>query len=304
MIARNLVTGEYRAHAADAVALVHRRLRQRRSSSRRTPRPATSPRPGARTASAAPSSRTRATRRSTRPAFPSPGDYQSKLTLMSESLQKRRTRVGAEEIRRIRREVAANDIPEGRPRLLSRAPKYPSVRQPRAAGRRLAERRRPCATRGAVSARSEAWPSTWTSSRRDPAPRPRTAIREPATATCFRCTSGSPREDPYSGADEDLPGAFTTRWAASGWTTTSMSTIPGLYVLGEANFSDHGANRLGCERAHAGACRRLLRGCPTHDGGDYFAGRTIDRRTKVEHGPRRSSRRLKPTSASDLKPPA
>src|SRR5687767_4704597 len=24
-----------------------------------------------------------------------------------------------------------------------------------------------------------------------------------------------------------------------------MSTIPGLHVLGEANFSDHGANRLG-----------------------------------------------------------
>jgi succinate dehydrogenase / fumarate reductase flavoprotein subunit len=24
-----------------------------------------------------------------------------------------------------------------------------------------------------------------------------------------------------------------------------MSSIPGLYVLGEANFSDHGANRLG-----------------------------------------------------------
>src|SRR5205807_9452396 len=24
-----------------------------------------------------------------------------------------------------------------------------------------------------------------------------------------------------------------------------MSTIPGLYVIGEANFSDHGANRLG-----------------------------------------------------------
>ena len=24
-----------------------------------------------------------------------------------------------------------------------------------------------------------------------------------------------------------------------------MSTIPGLFVLGEANFSDHGANRLG-----------------------------------------------------------
>ena len=24
-----------------------------------------------------------------------------------------------------------------------------------------------------------------------------------------------------------------------------MSTLPGLYVIGEANFSDHGANRLG-----------------------------------------------------------
>ena len=31
-----------------------------------------------------------------------------------------------------------------------------------------------------------------------------------------------------------------------------MSNIPGLYVLGEANFSDHGANRLG---RHARSCR-------------------------------------------------
>ena len=37
-----------------------------------------------------------------------------------------------------------------------------------------------------------------------------------------------------------------------------MSTIPGLFVAGEANFSDHGANRLGRQRAHAGPGRRLL----------------------------------------------
>ena len=43
-----------------------------------------------------------------------------------------------------------------------------------------------------------------------------------------------------------------------------MSTIPGLFVLGEANFSDHGANRLGRLRAHAGPRRRLLRH-PVHD---------------------------------------
>ena len=31
-----------------------------------------------------------------------------------------------------------------------------------------------------------------------------------------------------------------------------MSTIPGCFVLGEANFSDHGANRLRCECTNAG----------------------------------------------------
>jgi succinate dehydrogenase / fumarate reductase flavoprotein subunit len=38
-----------------------------------------------------------------------------------------------------------------------------------------------------------------------------------------------------------------------------MTTIPGLHVVGEANFSDHGANRLGGQRADAGPGRRLLR---------------------------------------------
>ena len=40
-----------------------------------------------------------------------------------------------------------------------------------------------------------------------------------------------------------------------------MTTIPGLYAIGEANFSDHGANRLG---ADAGSCRRLLRAALHH----------------------------------------
>ena len=38
-----------------------------------------------------------------------------------------------------------------------------------------------------------------------------------------------------------------------------MTTVQGLYAIGEANFSDHGANRLGASRADAGARRRLLR---------------------------------------------
>jgi len=42
-----------------------------------------------------------------------------------------------------------------------------------------------------------------------------------------------------------------------------MTTIPGLYAIGEANFSDHGANRLGAS-ADAGSCRRLLRAALHH----------------------------------------
>ena len=38
-----------------------------------------------------------------------------------------------------------------------------------------------------------------------------------------------------------------------------QSTIPGCFVAGEANFSDHGANRLGALGPHAGSFRRLLR---------------------------------------------
>ena len=37
----------------------------------------------------------------------------------------------------------------------------------------------------------------------------------------------------------------TTRWAACGSTTTCSPSIPGMFVIGEANFSDQGANRLG-----------------------------------------------------------
>ena len=43
-----------------------------------------------------------------------------------------------------------------------------------------------------------------------------------------------------------------------------MSTIPGLHVLGEANFSDHGANRLGASALNARSGRRLFCGALHH----------------------------------------
>ena len=42
-----------------------------------------------------------------------------------------------------------------------------------------------------------------------------------------------------------------------------MSNLDGLFVMGEANFSDHGANRLGAQCPDAGPRRWLLRACRT-----------------------------------------
>jgi succinate dehydrogenase / fumarate reductase, flavoprotein subunit len=51
-------------------------------------------------------------------------------------------------------------------------------------------------------------------------------------------------EDPYSEPMRIYPAPHYTMGGT--WVDYDlMSTIPGLYVLGEANFSDHGANRLG-----------------------------------------------------------
>jgi succinate dehydrogenase / fumarate reductase flavoprotein subunit len=51
-------------------------------------------------------------------------------------------------------------------------------------------------------------------------------------------------EDPYQGPMRIYPAIHYTMGGL--WVDYNlMSTIPGLHVLGEANFSDHGANRLG-----------------------------------------------------------
>jgi succinate dehydrogenase flavoprotein subunit len=49
-----------------------------------------------------------------------------------------------------------------------------------------------------------------------------------------------------------------------------MSNIPGLYVLGEANFSDHGANRLGASALMQGLADGYF--VVPYTIGDYFAG--------------------------------
>ncbi|MGD9237691.1 MAG: fumarate reductase/succinate dehydrogenase flavoprotein subunit [Desulfobacterales bacterium] len=52
-----------------------------------------------------------------------------------------------------------------------------------------------------------------------------------------------------------------------------MSTIPGLFVLGEANFSDHGANRLGASALMQGLADGYF--IIPYTIGGYFAGTTL-----------------------------
>jgi succinate dehydrogenase / fumarate reductase flavoprotein subunit len=59
-----------------------------------------------------------------------------------------------------------------------------------------------------------------------------------------------------------------------------MSTIPGLFVLGEANFSDHGANRLGASALMQGLADGYF--IIPHTLGNYFASSKLDKVT-TEH---------------------
>jgi succinate dehydrogenase flavoprotein subunit len=60
-------------------------------------------------------------------------------------------------------------------------------------------------------------------------------------------------EDPYQVPMRIYPAIHYTMGGL--WVDYNlMSTIPGLFVLGEANFSDHGANRLGASALMQGLC--------------------------------------------------
>ena len=56
---------------------------------------------------------------------------------------------------------------------------------------------------------------------------------------------------------------------------TCMSTIPGLFVIGEANFSDHGANRLGASALMQGLVGWVFRAPYTV--GNYLATNKFDK---------------------------
>jgi succinate dehydrogenase / fumarate reductase flavoprotein subunit len=80
-------------------------------------------------------------------------------------------------------------------------------------------------------------------------------------------------EDPYSTAMRIYPAIHYTMGGL--WVDYNlMSTIPGLYVLGEANFSDHGANRLGASALMQGLADGYF--ILPYTIGDYLAGTKFD----------------------------
>ncbi len=80
-------------------------------------------------------------------------------------------------------------------------------------------------------------------------------------------------EDPYTLPMRIYPAVHYTMGGL--WVDYDlMSTIPGLFVLGEANFSDHGANRLGASALMQGLADGYF--VIPNTIGDYLAGETFD----------------------------
>ncbi len=89
------------------------------------------------------------------------------------------------------------------------------------------------------------------------------------TATCSTCTSSITGENPYKVPMRIYPAVHYTMGGL--WVDYNlMSTIPGLFVLGEANFSDHGANRLGASALMQGLADGYF--VLPYTIGDYLAG--------------------------------
>jgi succinate dehydrogenase / fumarate reductase, flavoprotein subunit len=83
-------------------------------------------------------------------------------------------------------------------------------------------------------------------------------------------------EDPYERPMRIYPAVHYTMGGL--WVDYNlMSTIPGLHVLGEANFSDHGANRLGASALMQGLADGYF--VIPYTIGDYLASTTLEKVT-------------------------
>ncbi len=127
----------------------------------------------------------------------------------------------------------------------------------------------------------------------------------PATATSSRCTTRSPTRTRTGSRCGSIPRPHYTMGGL--WVDYNlMSNLPGLFVIGEANFSDHGANRLGASALMQGLADGYF--ILPYTIGDYFArvgaDRPPDRRPRVPRGRgRRPADGSRPCSRSTARPP-
>jgi len=175
--------------------------------------------------------------------IPVHGDYQSKLTLMSESLRNDgriwvpKNKEDAEKHRK--RLIKAKDIrEEDRDYYLER--RYPAYGNlvPRDVASRAAKER--CDAGYGVGDTGLAVFLDFEESIR----RLGKHVIEERYGNLFQMYEKIVDENPYENPMMIYPAVHYTMGGI--WVDYElMTTIPGLYVLGEANFSDHGANRLG-----------------------------------------------------------
>jgi succinate dehydrogenase / fumarate reductase flavoprotein subunit len=192
--------------------------------------------------------------------IPVTGDYQSKLTLMSESLRND-GRVWVPQKKGDTR--PPHEIPENeRDYYLER--KYPSYGNlaPRDISSRAAKS--VCDEGRGVGASGKAVYLDFSDTIREQG----LDYIKDKYGNLFEMYEHITAEDPYKVPMRIYPAIHYTMGGL--WVDYSlMSTIPGLFVLGEANFSDHGANRLGASALMQGLADGYF--IIPYTIGDYFA---------------------------------
>ncbi|MCH7396799.1 fumarate reductase/succinate dehydrogenase flavoprotein subunit [Belliella sp. DSM 107340] len=205
--------------------------------------------------------------------IPVSGDHQSKLTLMSESLRNDgRVWVPAtvETAEKLRKgQIKVNDIKEeDRDYYLER--KYPSFGNlvPRDVASRNAKY--VCDEGRGVNETGEAVFLDF----RDAIKRDGEATIKAKYGNLFDMYQQITGDNPYQVPMMIYPAVHYTMGGL--WVDYNlMTTIPGLYALGEANFSDHGANRLGASALMQGLADGYF--VAPYTIGDYLAQNPIER---------------------------
>lgn len=211
--------------------------------------------------------------------IPVSGDYQSKLTLMSESLRNDgrvwvpKTQEDAKAIREKKKKPT--DIPEdARDYYLER--KYPSYGNlaPRDISSRAAKEA--CDDGRGVGESGLAVYLDFA----DAISRLGKDVIEERYGNLFEMYEHITAENPYEVPMRIYPAVHYTMGGL--WVDYElMTTVPGLYALGEANFSDHGANRLGASALMQGLADGYF--VIPYTIGNYLSGEIFTKAIPTDH---------------------